>query len=906
MIISPLTERSPERAPILRAAAEEIRTDIAILTNNDVKAETLPTESAKSEEKELFNVTAAYGAPADDKDKSEKLAEIKRKIADGRIRAGGDAVKELLAHGIALEKISFFLLSDIITEINAAPDAEAANARLEDTMGRLRALEGLRDETIADAASLNRPVTLNDAFVAANIPKTPSRHNPPPDMPTAEIERAFLSAGIDVTDENVEAARTLLTENAPITALAVENAAVLKKASALALTDLLDEDALSETRATAEQMILKNVDMKNAPLKELMDAPEATFSESAKKELMSEYRKAISSLAEIAIEKIDLTNAPISIAEVLQAASARVPETGAPVRTSEQTKADIYEIRAKMTLEAAARLAGKGLDILSEPLDEALSHIKNSELEFYKKRLKIAGAEPSYENAEKLAETFERMKSLNPLGADAYAKIISNDTPFTLEALSSTNASAVYDSFIAKPDPSLGDRIYETDFQNLLEKIDVTPNEKNARAARMLSQTGLDVTTYNIARIRAIDRKIEFLRDNLLPAVAARIIKDGADPLKTDIDELIVYIENFNERYGESSHDKIAAMIMTLDRDDALAPRERSRLIGIYRALDATLKNGGAAMGVLLKNDGARTLGGLLEAARYFESAKAGRFAVSAAVGEDVWADREALARFTDHAHPRALLKLIYDGESLFDEFDAAAEKLREMGYSADQTDRLTLLNEAFDASAETLYSVGQAGLPVTPSYIKAMNSLRKKSSFLSDAINEFDGEDLCDDSFDGDLEKALDTVKERANAISYYETDPKKIKSLEMIARAADIQNAFNERRDDGFIIPVKLSGGVSTLSVFVFNKPSGLNASVAAALNVEQLGTVRAFAAFEDGRADISIYAETYDALNMLERNADNLRIFMEDAGFRVVRLSFHRTEGTAPWDGEHYFRT
>jgi hypothetical protein len=890
------TESVEKTAPDDAVPGEIVAGDVIASETAWLASEKLTERGAKA----LFK-QSGVGATDDREqaEKSAKLAEIKRKIANGRVRVGRGAVRELLANGISLDKISFAMLSDIMTEINVAPDAETANARVDDVMSRVKALGGLNGDSIASLAASGRPVTLNNAFVAANISRL-TDNLVSPGVPLPEIQRVFANENVAPTDENISAARLLLSKDAPVNAENVKNAALLLRAAA----SPGDERAMRNVRETVKEMVTRNADPNTALLSELFDAPQGV--PKTAEQFLAVYERVIGALDRVKPEKVDFLAArqiPLTIANLLSADTENIENIKNPRISPENETAhrQLYGIQAKMTMDAVTRLVSdarfSGGNILSAPLSDVLRLLAESEKAFYEKSLKIARAEPNAENTAKMTSLFERLAFLNPLAVGVYADIIKNDAPFTIEAVYAR--ADVYAALATSP--TSGDHTENGMFVGLLENIGVEPGERNIRAAKILSQTEIDVTAENIARVKAMDDKIEFLSEKLLPPIAARMIKDGINPSKARIDELIEYIEAFDQQYGKNARDKIALMIAELDSHKTFSSEDHETLMGAYRALDAALKNDGAAMGVLLKDGGSRTLGGIWEAAKYFERVKNGKNGVSVDVYDDTVKiarggrdDHILSTRFAENARPRALLKLV--GEFSDDELYDAAEKPRGMGgddFAEREQYQLELLEEAFNTPAETLYRIGQMGLPVTPAYIRAMNMTRKNHSFLSDALNELDMGDI---SVLEDPKETLENIKERADALADEETSTRKIDLLRMVGRAAEIQNALNERNKNGFVIPVRLSGGSFTpLRVYFFNQtPSGQTLRVAAALKTKKLGAVNAFAAIKDGETDITLSAESDTALNALKRNTAFLEMVMSEAGFVITDLRFEKRRG------------
>ena len=121
----------------------------------------------------------------------------------------------------------------------------------------------------------------------------------------------------------------------------------------------------------------------------------------------------------------------------------------------------------------------------------------------------------------------------------------------------------------------------------------------------------------NILQVKILDEKVDYVGRNLHPIIAANMIKEGFRPDFIPIDDVIEYINVFDEVLGKDNKEAFSQFILELDEKGVLNHEEKEGLIAIYRMLHVIEKSNGKVIGWLMKNDIPLTLNNLLEAAKY-------------------------------------------------------------------------------------------------------------------------------------------------------------------------------------------------------------------------------------------------------------------------------------------------
>ncbi|HOA80822.1 MAG TPA: DUF6240 domain-containing protein, partial [Defluviitaleaceae bacterium] len=286
-------------------------------------------------------------------------------------------------------------------------------------------------------------------------------------------------------------------------------------------------------------------------------------------------------------------------------------------------KRQLEEIRLKMTLEAALKL-NKKIRIDTVSLKELVEELKGMEKESYREVLNKAGAKSSKENVEQLEELYKKLEIINKSDRTVLGKVVKNEIPAIIDdlykqTLVEKEAVLKYEQMETKVEPRLGDVIakVENQIEDLLKGQDIEASEENIRCARILIQNDIEVNEDNILQVKILDEKVDYVGRNLHPIIAANMIKEGFRPDFIPIDDVIEYINVFDEVLGKDNKEAFSQFILELDEKGVLNHEEKEGLIAIYRMLHVIEKSNGKVIGWLMKNDIPLTLNNLLEAAKY-------------------------------------------------------------------------------------------------------------------------------------------------------------------------------------------------------------------------------------------------------------------------------------------------
>lgn len=301
----------------------------------------------------------------------------------------------------------------------------------------------------------------------------------------------------------------------------------------------------------------------------------------------------------------------------------------------------LEEIRLQMTVQSGYFLMKQGIVLDISNMERIVDGLKEMEDSYYKGLLLENGAQGTQEQTEQLKETVQCVEDLKNAPADLLALTCVNRFSMTLTLLhteyetmsgaegeplylrgsvtvSQMTASLQYEAMQTQVRSDLGDSLGKA-FQNvddLLEEAGMEKTQANERAVRILGRNHMEITSENITAVKAYDRQMNDLLEHFHPAVAAKMIRDGINPLDTPIYELNRQISRLREEMGIQDEEKYSSYLYRLEQNDQITESERSAYIGLFRLLHNVKQGENAAIGQLLETGQQLTLSNLLTAVR--------------------------------------------------------------------------------------------------------------------------------------------------------------------------------------------------------------------------------------------------------------------------------------------------
>lgn len=285
----------------------------------------------------------------------------------------------------------------------------------------------------------------------------------------------------------------------------------------------------------------------------------------------------------------------------------------------------LEETRLVMTVQANYRLLRKGISIETLGLEQLVEELKDLENDYYRDLLTENGMEATPERTQSFRDAVEQTEALkwmpsyvlgeSPLDVATVHSLY--DAGASLKA-ALEHANEAYETMMTTPRADLGDSMQKA-FRNvdaILEDLGLAASEANQRAVRILAYNRLEITTENIAQMKAADQKMQNLFQNMKPQVVLEMIREGINPLETDIETLNAKAEEIRARLDPGQEERYSKYLWELEQDQAITPEERESYIGIYRLLRQIEKSDGAVIGAVVNQGGELSLKNLLTATR--------------------------------------------------------------------------------------------------------------------------------------------------------------------------------------------------------------------------------------------------------------------------------------------------
>lgn len=289
------------------------------------------------------------------------------------------------------------------------------------------------------------------------------------------------------------------------------------------------------------------------------------------------------------------------------------------------TQRRLEEIRLRMTLPAAVRMAQKGIEIELTPLKNLVNELRQQEQNDYQTIMDDVDLDDSgwnrvHETIGKAADIQRAPASILGIGARQHSLL-------TMNVLHKAAVSAVaqtrqyqtdYEAVGTQVRTDLGDSIQKA-FQNvpeLLDEIGMEDTQTNQRAVRILGYNNMEITEQNVIRVKELDAKVNAIFDHMKPSLVMKLVQEGENPLDLSLDELDAKLQQLADGQDISPEEKYSRYLWKMEKEQGVTEQERDGYIGLYRLLHQVENSDGAAIGSVMEAGWEMNLRNLLRAVR--------------------------------------------------------------------------------------------------------------------------------------------------------------------------------------------------------------------------------------------------------------------------------------------------
>ena len=659
-----------------------------------------------------------------------------------------------------------------------------------------------------------------------------------------QIEKIISDAGLSVNEQTINEAKWLINKDIPLTK---ENLTNLENLESVSFPLDTETVALSAASALAEGKNAKDgllSDPESIHIKAAKFVESLNFDDVAKRRILEETRLILTLEASVSLLKKGINLDTKDLEKLVDDLKQAEKESYAPF-LMDNDEVDIKKYDDELTLK---------LDKFKQTVI-AIEHVKTAPLS-------VVGDVAFSEKTPTLNEVAE----LSDKAKSEFSK-----------------AERSYETMMTMPRYDMGDSIKKA-FRNvddILEDLEIEATRLNEKAVRILGYSGMEITEANIEKAVKAEVAVENVITHMTPARTLKMIRDGFNPLDTDIYELSNELTNEDEDTGNI---KYTEFLYKLEKSSEITESEKTAFIGLYRLFRKIEKSDGKLVGDVIKADAKLTLSNIISASRSDRQ-----------VGTDIKIDDSF----------GALEKLITHGESITDQI-LQGFKTKELNkqYAKEEADEIRNIITKEEAIVRALED---ADSPKSPINMAAANMLlnsrgtifkgllkgldeEEKDVFdkeISELADSFDDEDSVKNAINSFTEKTQEIIKNKAQIADKYID----VKSLKLLNKQLSIINKMADSRT--YEVPVIINGSYTSINLKIVNDTENAG-KVKAYFETEETGRVSAEFDLRDGKVSGIITTENSFFEGVIKEREDSFKEEFKGAGVEISSMYYVNKRG------------
>ena len=659
-----------------------------------------------------------------------------------------------------------------------------------------------------------------------------------------QIEKIISDAGLSVNEQTINEAKWLINKDIPLTK---ENLTNLENLESVSFPLDTETVALSAASALAEGKNAKDgllSDPESIHIKAAKFVESLNFDDVAKRRILEETRLILTLEASVSLLKKGINLDTKDLEKLVDDLKQAEKESYAPF-LMDNDEVDIKKYDDELTLK---------LDVFKQTVI-AIEHIKTAPLS-------VVGDVAFSEKTPTLNEVAE----LSDKAKSEFSK-----------------AERSYETMMTMPRYDMGDSIKKA-FRNvddILEDLEIEATRLNEKAVRILGYSGMEITEANIEKAVKAEVAVENVITHMTPARTLKMIRDGFNPLDTDIYELSNELLSEDEDTGTT---KYTEFLYKLEKSSEITESEKSAFIGLYRLFRKIEKSDGKLVGDVIKADEKVTFSNIISASRSDRQ-----------VGTDIKIDDSF----------GALEKLITHGESITDQIlQGFRTKELNVQYAKEEADEIRNIITKEEAIVRALEN---ADSPKSPINMAAANMLlnsrgtifkgllkgfdeEEKDIFdkeISELADSFDDEDSVKNAINSFTEKTQEIIKNKAQIADKYID----VKSLKLLNKQLSIINKMADSRT--YEVPVIINGSYTSINLKIVNDTENAG-KVKAYFETEETGKVSAEFELRDGKVSGIITTENSFFEGVIKEREDSFKEEFKGAGVEISSMYYVNKRG------------
>lgn len=750
-----------------------------------------------------------------------------------------------------------------------------------------------------------------------------------------QVAGIMKNAGIPETEESFANARWLIQNELPVTA---DN--LLKKEELDALTfDLDEEKVLSQAVSNlasgegagkiylnGEENVWKTAAKAIAVVQQANESHVDSIVNSGRRltieELANEIKSANTSTVDITKNNIEnsVTN---DVANGVEGAELSDKTYHVEAYRS------LYEARIMMTATSTVTLIQQGIDIYAEDLPKLVDMLHETQNRWIQEQLTKQDAR-SISEADLAAVSnvqnvlaglaFAPAATIGALALGNGYAVESRTVSITITSvqMASSNmqrqyeqAGEAYETMSTKARSDMGDSVVKAlrnSSESILNELSMEVNENNLRAVRILAYNQMEMSTDNIMEVRNLDSMLNNLMDHMQPQVVYNMIKDGLNPMETDIETLNQYLTEHYEISSETV--KYSEFLYSLEQNDAITPQERKQYVGIYKMLHTLKKDGGKAVGALFNQDAELNLKNLMMAV---DSRK--QYGMDVTMDENKGMNQgkqgsryyeNLFSELAENITPGALKKASLEGENLDAVSPEHLNELMEQYREEDREIRKQYMEEQV-SQARDLQNVEDQVMrlltdnqvPVSFYNLAAAQELMGKNSIFQRAFGEknnsverealhmmdaLESKETMDEELQR-IEELVETEQENALAMEDATDSYLDINMLKNFGKSVHLMRELGGKQQ--YFIPFETENGIANINLKVI-RTAEHEGRMEMRFTTERLGNVYAQLHVTEQRATGYIASDEASGVEFLKEQMDTIMDAIRNLGIEETDIN------------------
>lgn len=718
-----------------------------------------------------------------------------------------------------------------------------------------------------------------------------------------QVEKIIARAGLEVDEQNLNNARSFMERDIPVTEENLRYKAALDALDMSVFKDIIDIDE------DAKAVINKTFDAMAAVISEGRSAKEAYVIEKP-----SEWKEVAAAInTSNTADESDVCRVLRSekdfnlknLSESIENNSHSEAECAEYIKSMTKEELENYrrleELRILMTADAGLSLVRQGFNLNTEPIIKLVEELKKMELAWAGESADaVFDVRQAVYEVSKAPDDFIGAMLFESEGRAVITLEISAQTAFSYKQRY-REAGQTYEAVGTQVRRDLGDSVEKavsSSTADLLESLDLEDNRANRDAIRILGNNQMEITKENVDRVKELYASLKSLIKNMTPDAALSMIRDGINPMKSDINDVNAYLTEVN-RTNNNKEEKFSTFLYKLDRTKGITEEERRQFIGIYRMINIFTKDAGKAVGALMRQGTDITMSNLMAA---YNSKKAA--GIDMQIDDSVgMAEIEGTVNYyntlfdtqKDKITPRTL-KLVNDEQKIDERsvegFIEAVDDNYDFNEEAAYYDEyLEALNDIKEADEAVLRELCRFDAGVSVLGIRAMQEIMQ-SGWNSQALGSLgqpkkeramqmldkldDEEELesirkeLEDGVKDDMDLALNSAESRDD-----------IENLRMRSRVVFMVNDMSRRHD--YRIPFENNNEIGTIHLQLVHDEENAG-RIAIDVKTGEVGKMHI--EVRAGEDEVSVFAVTDGNIEKLAQKLENAAEVIPNMSFNVSK--------------------